>query len=418
MKDPEPPFRPIQYLGSKLRLAKSICGIIEEVKGAGTVIDPFSGTGVVGQEFARRNWKVVTSDAMEFSNTMCRATLGIGGHPEDHLEEDWGRVLKFSSTIEYPPKWSKLLSTEQQWIEDNDGGSLLGGERLYPRRTDVSSDHKGGIKDSPWRLTEVFSGTYLGIKQCLELDALRWALEEVKAEGISDWCYDSIMTALLSSASNASYSAGKHFAQFHNTGDSPTEFHKARVISDRGLKVKEHSGEALDLIERAAETSGDGHIQLKGPMEELETGELHFDWVYADPPYTAQQYSRFYHLLESFVSPGQFRLMHNDGEATKGLIPPAEDRFQSNFSARTTVREGFSDLISLSERCQANLAVSYSTSREKNKRMVSLPDLKDILRKKFYVEEHSLDHDGYRQFNIDAAGVGDSQDILLVCTRR
>ena len=122
----------------------------------------------------------------------------------------------------------------------------------------------------------------------------------------------------MSGASNASYSAGKHFAQFHNLRKKITEFHKERLIEDRQIEIKEHATESLASIITASNQSGSGHQQVNGPMEELVGETFHFDWIYADPPYTAQQYSRFYHLLESYASTEPIRLMHQKGGPHKG----------------------------------------------------------------------------------------------------
>ena len=145
---------------------------------------------------------------------------------------------------------------------------------------------------------------------------------------------------------------------------------------------------------------------------------FHFDWIYADPPYTAQQYSRFYHLLESYASTEPIRLMHQKGEPTQGLIPPIEDRHQSRFSRKTTIVSAFKDLITLSEKCDANLAISYSTSRKKNARMISLDKLCLLLESTFEVEMITFDHK-YREFNkAELSDSSDSEDVLLLCRRK
>ena len=410
-------FRPIQYMGSKLNLAEKIADHICPRHSNGTILDPFSGTGVMGQEFAKRGCKVVTSDALDFCNIMSRATLGIGKRPNNQLVQEWKTVQRAAEAIEYPPKWNVLLSEEKKLIGSGDGEKLLTIEGNYPRRTTEFPESMKEGAGNIWRLTEVFAGTYLGLKQCLDLDRFRWALEQ-HANNISSWCYDSILTALMSSASNASYSAGKHFAQFHNLQKGATSFHKKRLIKDRTLDIKDFSTKCLELIINAAEASGSGHQQFKGPMEGLKNKSLRCDWIYADPPYTAQQYSRFYHLLESFVSIDPIRLMHQKNKPTKGLIPPKEDRHQSNFSKKTTISGAFQDLIELSNRCKANLAISYSTPRDKNSRMISLDGLHALLENTFEVEEITFNHK-YREFNkTELSAKSDSEDILLVCRRK
>ena len=409
-------FRPIQYIGSKIKLAERIASHICSYESSGVVLDPFSGTGVMGQEFAKRGWKVISSDALNFCNIMARATLGIGKKTDDKLEQEWNSLQKDAENIPAPKKWTGILQTEKQCIEEEDAQNLISLEKNYPRRTtketmSTSRHHK------IWRLTDVFAGTYLGVKQSVDLDRYRWALEQRKS-AMSSWCYDSILTALMSAASNASYSAGKHFAQFHNLKNEVTEFHKERLIQDRQIEIKQHTTESLASIINASNQSGSGHQQLNGPMEELLGETFHFDWIYADPPYTAQQYSRFYHLLESYASTKPIRLMHQKGEPTQGLIPPREDRHQSRFSKKTTIESAFKDLITLSEKCDANLAISYSTSRKRNSRMISLDKLRLLLESTFEVEMIRFDHK-YREFNkAELSDSSDSEDVLLLCRRK
>src|SRR5438477_6944305 len=45
-------FRPIHYLGSKLRLLDSIRGAVESVSGSGPLCDLFAGSGTVSRAFA------------------------------------------------------------------------------------------------------------------------------------------------------------------------------------------------------------------------------------------------------------------------------------------------------------------------------------------------------------------------------
>ena len=380
-------------------------------------MDPFSGTSVVGQEFANRGWKVITSDALEFCNIMSRSTLGIGKLSDDMVLQEWDEVRRIAESIEPPSEWIQLLLEERNMIDSNDGGSLLELECGYPRRTTESPELEKEVMNNVWRLTDVFAGTYLGIQQCLDLDRFRWALEQ-HSGNISNWCYDAILTALMSAASNASYSAGKHFAQFHNVQQKATSFHKGRLITDRSINIIDFSTRSLEAIVNAAEASGRGHQQFEGPMEVLGEENLRCDWIYADPPYTAQQYSRFYHLLESYASTNPILLMQKENKATKGLIPPKEHRHQSRFSKKTTITDAFADLIELSNRCDANIAISYSTPREKNSRMISLQGLHGLLESTFEVEEIYFDHK-YRQFNKSVlASETDSEDILLICRRK
>ena len=69
-------FRPINYIGSKLRILESITDAINSVsRDSAPVCDLFSGSGTVSLALAR-NRKVVAVDIQEFSRVICSALLG------------------------------------------------------------------------------------------------------------------------------------------------------------------------------------------------------------------------------------------------------------------------------------------------------------------------------------------------------
>jgi adenine-specific DNA methylase len=69
------PVRPIQYLGSKVRLLDAIGAAIDRVDPAGgPAIDLFSGSGVVAARLAARR-PVTAVDIQEYSRVLCSALL-------------------------------------------------------------------------------------------------------------------------------------------------------------------------------------------------------------------------------------------------------------------------------------------------------------------------------------------------------
>ena len=67
-------FRPIQYLGSKLRLVKEISEIVEANKTSNLVCDLFSGSGVVSHYLANKN-EVISLDIQYYSTVISSALL-------------------------------------------------------------------------------------------------------------------------------------------------------------------------------------------------------------------------------------------------------------------------------------------------------------------------------------------------------
>ena len=92
--------------------------------------------------------------------------------------------------------------------------------------------------------------------------------------------------------------------------------------------------------------------------------------VYIDTPYTGEQYSRFYHILET---------------VTKYDNPPLEykakyrkDRFTSGFSLRSTAKDEFKDMLNLLSQMNKTIVLSYSS-----KGLIPLDELEFIICKRF-----------------------------------
>ena len=99
-------------------------------------------------------------------------------------------------------------------------------------------------------------------------------------------------------------------------------------------------------------------MDLIGPDGPLEVGEI--DLVYLDPPYTADNYSRFYHVLETLVNYDYPELELRGGSLTKGRYPAREHRFQSNFCKSEHVESAFREVVEACANLGAKLLVSYS----------------------------------------------------------
>ena len=73
--------------------------------------------------------------------------------------------------------------------------------------------------------------------------------------------------------------------------------------------------------------------------------------VYADPPYTADHYSRYYHVLETLI-------LYDFPEVVgKGLYRP--DRHVSEFSVKSKVRSSFERLVNAVAQLDADVVISY-----------------------------------------------------------
>ena len=256
-------------------------------------------------------------------------------------------------------------------------------------------------------LTPVFAGTYLGVRQALMLDAYRFAVAKALDRGVlSPWQADAVVTSLLSAASNAAFTAGKHFANPLGASRScASDFLQCRVLADRTVDVTTHSRDFLNRIARHAREANERHEVTEAPVELMTAETLRardVRLVYADPPYTAQQYSRFYHLLDVYAQGRPRPLQRVRGNITKGLYPT--NRYMSPYCRKTQAAAALRRLAATCRDAEATLLLSYSLSARRstgNERILSLDALISILASSYgqaNLNIAELDH-RYRQFN-------------------
>lgn len=425
-------YRPIQYLGSKLRALEELKTHISEIISPKShVLDLFSGSTVVSQSFARLGMRVTATDAMAYSATFGKSLLNVG------KSKDVGTANQLAQIIFSNASTDKLLQIFSPWLrKENAALKDLNADALFAlaveipqiwRQKSASSDLKrlfAALKNAEGQsgidigglIATHYAGTYFSLSQAITLDILRVAVERSYiSKQITEWHYQTALTGLLSAMSIAAYTPGKHFAQYHKISKTKDlTFHRSRIVSDRRVDICLEFEKALQQIFVISENFGSGHASQQITMEEILIEPQQFedvDLIYADPPYTAQQYSRFYHVPEVFLKYSIPTLQVFRGKHTSGLYP--EHKFKSRFSSKAHAKAAFMDLLTLSSRLGAHLVISYSNTesgKTGNARMISLDDLRSLCGAySTNIEVIALSHK-YRQFNSAAASVAGRVD--------
>jgi adenine-specific DNA methylase len=342
-----------------------------------------------------------------------------------------------SATYDWASPWEPWLKREAAALSNRDGSELIELSRDVPqvwRRSGGSAPLAHQLEQAstlagrtafghiPLVATH-YAGTYLGIQQALDVDSIRQAIEEARRAGaIGSWSECVLTTALLSAMSAAAFSPGKHFAQAHAIHRrKDLTFQVTRILEDRTKDIRSLFRTAASEVEAFARPAEEGHEVLWAPVEAL--SKRH--WfakaavIYADPPYTAQQYSRFYHVPEIVLNYRVPVLDLANGAVTRGLYPIG--RFKSAFSSKRQAPGAFQSLCQTASDVGANLVISYSSSstgKTGNDRMIDLEELTTICARHFprRVQVLSFGH-SYRQFNGSAFAVDGRRDpeCLIVC---
>ena len=220
----------------------------------------------------------------------------------------------------------------------------------------AAAQTRGGASRDYRLFASTYQGTYFGLRQCIELDAVRKGIDVAAPEhdrtlaGVRRW----MLAALGAAASRCSNSTG-HFAQYLTVSASNVR----RVTSQRRRSIHQEwlvSLRATSQVGNYAWRKANRTFNFDACdlLAKLETDRTAPAVIYADPPYTSDQYSRYYHLLETLV--------HYDYPEVsgKGLYRP--DRFVSKWSLKTKVRLSFHSLIAHAAALRSSLVISYPTN--------------------------------------------------------
>ena len=171
------------------------------------------------------------------------------------------------------------------------------------------------------------------MRQAAEIDSLRMAISYLDNNLYEQWA----LGALTATVSYCAYSYAVHFAQpkinLFKTRDNRTQIKE--IFKKRSISVHhEFIARLLSLAEESEKKLHDIQ-EVEGPWEDalLKTDELVGDkdvFVYLDPPYTRDEFSRYYHVLETLT---HYNYPEISGKASIPL-KGSKGRFRSNFFTR------------------------------------------------------------------------------------
>jgi adenine-specific DNA-methyltransferase len=333
--------RSANYMGSKAALASQLLDIVDATEVSGTtMVDLMCGSGVMASAFARR-FTTIASDAQEF----CRL-LGLvqgGGMTHSRGEEIAQRVIQGARR-----RFNDLSDGVLRCIEDE--SQLVNSElavgapeaflhRLRERLTLWESETLGSLEavaaahQSGRLFGHLYGGLFFGDRQAAELDCLRQAIAALTNETERSWA----LGALVCAASACAYTYGGHFAQpkldISDSGKARGDISEA--LKQRSLSVTHEFFTRLTSLATESERVEHSVSLIEGPWEAaipaIARAAGHDPvCVYIDPPYTRDEYSRYYHVLEALVR------YEPQAVSGKGRLPRrgSEGRFASKFSGR------------------------------------------------------------------------------------
>ena len=335
--------RSAHYMGSK----RALCGFLVEgissvLPESGVVVDLMCGSGVASGAFSRL-WKTYSSDAQQFCRIL--AVVHGGGFNRTAAQDLISNILAIFKQHfnDLQRHLADAIEREDKLFCRNTDESLLQEyKRFLISFPTLSSQNRTAYwnpqvevnrrKENPslypyCLFTTYFSNVYFGLRQSVEIDSLRFSIDQLQDENEKNWA----LGALIATVSALGTTYGGHFAQppVRNYNDI-TLRNLSGIIDKRSPSIiHEFAVRLLNLSEQSQ--NSDRPIEIvPGPWSNALSilyNELGSEpvLVYLDAPYTREEYSRYYHVLETLVTDTY------PSRTGIGLTPTPEDRFKSEF---------------------------------------------------------------------------------------
>lgn len=300
-------------MGSKRSMLANGLGTIlkEEGRGASRFVDLFCGSGAVSW-YAAENLQcpVLAVDIQEYAVALARSVVTRTRKCDLAALSDW--LSESVSDLENSPLWTEAAG-------------LRGCGRPIQEIVSLSRDLCADTSSSGpiWR---AYGGHYYAPWQALTIDCLLGALPmEPEKRSVA-------LAATIHAASKCVAAPG-HTAQPLQPTETAATF-----------LMEAWSRDPLDYVVKAIQEIGPRRAQRRGiamvgDAEEVSASLGDSDLVFADPPYSNVQYSRFYHVLET-VARGTCGPV--DGA---GRYPASHERPRSVYSLRSQAQHAIYRLL-------------------------------------------------------------------------
>ena len=440
-------FKVLHYLGSKFRLLRPIHQAVASVlPPGGRICDLFSGSGTVSLSLSG-SWVVTAVDIQEYARVLANGILNPPVNTPSLAREIRNNTTESSLWRELTDVFEDLICYEQKCLEQAIQGQVGSFCDLLEDGSLYSFNHNGRAQSNKLQylmerastklslnkqlmgpqsvVTRHFGGVYFSWKQAIFLDSL---LAQVHT--LNNQIRDHFLAAVLAAASNVVCTVGKHFAQPikpYGTGNNPKHHIIGQALRDRSMSVLDSFETWIQRFNNLGlRRSKCEHRAIRADYRDiLSDKNFQFDAVYADPPYTRDHYSRYYHVLETMS-------LRDDPEVSTTKIHAGKsprvsrgiyrvDRYQSPFCIKSKAASAFEELCNCVSNRHIPLVISYSPYKQDSKnrpRLLSVDELLEIASRHFskvgYIPVANVSHS---KFNLVARNVEvrNHAEIIVSC---
>ncbi|MBR1838999.1 MAG: DNA adenine methylase [Prevotella sp.] len=430
-------FRTLNYLGSKLRLLDFIEENVRKVTPESSgVCDLFAGSGCVSYKLSRL-FPVAACDIQHYSRVICNALLQPCSLTKDSVKSFLAGISDENSLL--TESFSPLIAMEEKAINDKnlelltdivEHGSLAVynleniDSTISVTQSQVNDKLMSlGLTGKESLITRYYGGVYFSYRQAVQIDSIMDAIRRYSRSADKNV----LLAALLSTTSDIACTVGKHFAQPIKARDSKGNIKSLvynKAIKDKTIDAMALFAEWLDKYVSLPKGSHDNTTFQGNYLECLNTLPDNVRTIYADPPYTRDHYSRFYHVLETMALDDIPEIstvkIHGRTHVSNGIY--RKDRHQSPFCIRSKAPEAFEDMYRLISESNRNLLLSYSPydeTKDSHPRVVTISQLITWANKYFnHVEVVSAGHFTHNKLNSTKHFLESSNEaeVLIICT--
>ena len=306
----------LKYMGSKNKLLRSGLGeiLVTEASSASRVIDLFCGGSAVSW-FAANELKkpVLACDLQHFAVTLAGSVVKRT------------KPLRYSEINEF---WLSRVTRTRSRLKGWRLANELDAAGICTKSWRVAAEElcASNVASKSSLIWRCYGGHYFSPTQALTFDAMLRTLP--KENELRELC----LAATIIAASQCAAAPG-HTAQPFKATKTAGRYLRECWLRDPLNYARKA---VLQLVSLHAYVLGDAVVYDANEFAKKLNAD---DVVFVDPPYSALQYSRFYHVLETIA-----RGDCNEVEGV-GRYPPYKERPNSRYSRKGSSRQAIDDLL-------------------------------------------------------------------------
>lgn len=413
-------FTVLNYQGSKNNLSSFIQKNIEPyIQDGKAILDIFSGSAAVSNMF-RDNYQIYANDAERYASIIADAILN-----QADIESATALLTALDSTYtrtvrELAEPIIDFIKKEELALSHEHYDELIVIYSSYPtvwnnKFSNIIEDilTVDNIKNANdyYLFTTYYATNYYGITQALDIDCL------IKVINLYFPQYkNALLSCLFYAMKETVFSKDGHMAQPLNLEKNQNRLFIQRKKNIYELFIKKFQEYITVPLSKFSGKNTVFNSNFEDLLDEKTFASVGL--VYADPPYTDMQYSRYYHLLNVAAKYEYPELTVTKNGYTKGLY--TEGRYQSKLSQHSSAKQGLEKLISFCAHTNTNLAISYAYPQDREKQAtdrytISIDELIELAQKYYSTARVNVVTQDYTHANHRNSEQKKVLEYLILC---